>query len=262
MENCNSALEEGKGLDNLSRIMKLCDGVLEERKNQDKRSPRLLEYVLDHLPSRPSAFLELMIYIINTDFIDPPFMSVGDLISIELTNDDDEKRHIRLNILHLFADRHRKKSTGNISFIEISNMLVEIVRRMNNFGIFDNDICKEQFVDDKFKYCLCYNGSLPKELENLRDYYKYDAENVKNERTEDTIVQLLLAASTVKNKMDLLDMCKIANIDYLSCDHYIRTYPNADLTIITFALLFNKYISDDKAMAIGVFEKANTVPMY
>ena len=57
-------------------------------------------------------------------------------------------------------------------------------------------------------------------------------------------------------------MCKIANIDYLSHDHYIRTYPNADLTIITFALLFNKYISDDKTMSMGVFEKVDTVPMY
>ena len=168
-----------------------------------------------------------------------------------------------MNILHLCADRHKDEFTGNISFSKISSILILAVRRMNNIGIFDNDICQEQFAeDDEYKRTLKFYSSLPGLFDNLRDCYKYDAKNVKNEKTKDTIVQLLLAASTVKNTMDLLDMCKIANIDYLSCDHYIRTYLNADLTIITFALLFNKYMSDDKTMAMGVFEKADTVPMY
>ena len=239
-------------------IMKICDSALEEVNNQDKRSPRFLEYVLDNLPSRSSAFLELITYVINADFIDPSFIAVGDLINTELTNND-QKRHTRLNILHLFADRHRNKFTGNISFSPISSILVQAVRRINNIGIFDNDICEEQFAeDDHYKEVLRFYSSLPEEFDNLRDYYKYDAKNVKNQRTKDTIVQLLLAASTVKNKMDLIDMCKIANINYLNCDHYT----NVDLTIITFALLFNKYINDDKTIAMGVFEKADTVPMY
>ena len=252
----------------MDELMKICDSALEKVNNQDKRSPRLLEYVLDNLPSRSSAFLELIIYMINADFINPPFMPVGDLIDIELTNDDDrdnntKKRNTRLNILRLFANRHKDEFTGNIIFSQISGMLIPAVRRMNNIGIFDNDICKEQFAEDHdYERGLRWYSSLRKRFDNLRDYYKYDAKNVKNEKTKKTLVQLLLAASTVNNKMDLIDMCKIANIDYLSCDHYIKTYPNADLTIITFALLFNKYISDDKTMAMGVFEKADTVLMY
>ena len=239
-------------------LREVYNSVLEEIENQDKMSPTLLEYILDNLPSRSSAFFELIIYIINEDFINLPFMSVLDLINIELNsdnNDDDvtRKRHTRLNILHLFADRHKNK------FSQISGILIPAVRRINNIDIFDNDICKEQFAkDDHYKNSLRYYSSIPQKFDNLHHYYKYDAKNVQNERTNDTIVQLLLAASTVKNKMDLIDMCKIANINYLSCDHYT----NADLTIITFALLFNKYISDNKTMAMSVFEKADTVPMY